>query len=113
MRVDGKDTLVHRWAYERFVGFIPERFDIDHLCRNPSCVNVAHLEPVTHRENSLRGESFMAHYARRTACKYGHEYTPENVMTNPRNGARRCRECNRIKCRAAHQRRLQLKGAAA
>jgi hypothetical protein len=28
---------------------------IDHLCRNRWCVNPAHLEPVTHRENIRRG----------------------------------------------------------
>lgn len=29
--------------------------DIDHLCRNRSCVNPEHLEPVTRGENIRRG----------------------------------------------------------
>ena len=44
----------HRWAYELFVGDIPEGLSIDHLCSNPSCVRPTHLEPVTHAENMRR-----------------------------------------------------------
>lgn len=105
MFVNGKSTLVYRWAYERFVGPIPEQLEPDHLCRNRSCVNVAHLEAVTHRENTLRA-------VRRPACKHGHEYTPENTMSRS-NGSRTCRECDRIRSRAQHQRRRQLKEEAA
>jgi hypothetical protein len=51
---------VHRVAYEQLVGPIPEGLDLDHLCRNRACCNPAHLEPVTRRENLLRGESTLA-----------------------------------------------------
>lgn len=44
----------HRAVYEATVGPIPEGLQLDHLCMNPPCVNVDHLEPVTPRENSLR-----------------------------------------------------------
>jgi len=49
--------LAHRVYYERAFGAIPPGLIIDHLCRNKSCVNPKHLEPVTYRANKLRGIS--------------------------------------------------------
>ena len=46
---------VHRIVYEQLVGPIPDGLVIDHLCRNRSCCNPAHLEPVTMAENVRRG----------------------------------------------------------
>jgi HNH endonuclease len=45
-----------RWGYEHFAGPLPGRQMPDHLCRFRACVNWAHLEPVTNRENCLRGQ---------------------------------------------------------
>lgn len=50
-----KSVLAHRLVYEVLVGPIPYDKEIDHLCRNRSCVNPAHMEVVTHRENARRG----------------------------------------------------------
>lgn len=46
----------HRVAYELVIGPIPDGLDLDHLCRTPRCVNPDHLEPVTRRENTARGD---------------------------------------------------------
>lgn len=45
----------HRWAYENTVGPVPKGLVLDHLCCVRRCVNPDHLEPVTYRENFLRG----------------------------------------------------------
>lgn len=92
----GRLVPAHRFAYELLVGPIPEGLFLDHLCRNPPCVNPAHLEPVTHAENVRRGVSPAAMRARQTHCKRGHEFTPENTIAVKRNGKRKCRQCRDI-----------------
>jgi hypothetical protein len=85
----------HRVAYELLVGPVPAGLQLDHLCRVRRCVNPAHLEPVTNRENQLRGAGFPARNAAKTHCAHGHEYTPENTYLHPSTGHRRCRACAR------------------
>lgn len=92
----GRMKLVHRVVYELMIGPIPDGLVLDHLCRNRVCVNPAHLEPVTNRENTLRGESPGAKSVRSNHCYRGHEYTAENTYIEP-SGQRRCRECMRLK----------------
>lgn len=85
-------VYAHRFAYELFVGPIPDGLEPDHLCRNPPCVNPSHLEPVTHAENIRRG------LAVRVACPHGHPYDEENTYRTPA-GHRRCRTCERGRAR--------------
>ena len=97
----GPDVLLaHRVSYELHVGPIPDGLTIDHLCRVPACVNPAHLEAVTFRENVLRGVSPPAQGARRTECPAGHPYTPDNLKTYKGCRGRMCLTCAR-----EHQRR--------
>lgn len=93
-------TLAHRFSYEVINGSIPEHLTLDHLCRNPPCVNPDHLEPVSHRTNVLRGTSPSAINARKTHCVHGHEFTSENTYTSEGKSGqleRACRICRRIK----------------
>jgi hypothetical protein len=87
---------VHRASYEAFVGPIPDGYVIDHKCRVRCCVNPDHLEPVTPRENVLRGESGAAEFARRTHCKRGHQLVVFVAEQDPSFRIRICMECQRI-----------------
>lgn len=52
MRVNGIMMRVHRYAWQRAHGEIPDDKVVDHICHNPSCVNVEHLRLATYSENS-------------------------------------------------------------
>jgi hypothetical protein len=83
-------VYAHRFAYETFVGPIPDTYVIDHLCENPGCCNPGHLEAVPHQVNIKRGRS-----GTKTACKYGHDWAdPRNVYYR-RDGRRWCAACQR------------------
>jgi hypothetical protein len=86
-----KTMLAHRWAYERRYG--PVVLGLDHLCRVRHCVNPDHLEPVTAKINTRRGNTGLNHRSK-THCVRGHEFNSENTTIRS-NGARRCRLCQR------------------
>ena len=100
----GGRSLAHRIAYEELVGPIPEGMVLDHVCRTRSCVNPAHLEPVTQSENLLRGNTANARKSAQLSCIHGHEFTDENTYIKP-NGTRACRECDRTRSREYQRRR--------
>lgn len=102
---DGKRVGTHRYAYDLLVGPIPDGLVIDHLCRNPWCVNPDHLEPVTQRINVLRGTAPAAANARSTHCSNGHEFSATNTYMNGNH--RQCRICTYNSHRRAIDRRRQ------
>jgi len=91
-----KTVSAHRLSYHLAKGAIPEGLTLDHLCRNHSCVNPEHLEPVTNKENILRGSGACAINNRKTHCKRGHEFREGNIIHSKGKGHRRCRTCQRI-----------------
>lgn len=91
--IRGRKVLAHRFAYEALIGPIADGLYLDHLCRNRLCVNPDHLEPVTNRENLLRGFGFSAQNARKTECDHGHRLAGDNLKIDSE-GYRRCRACS-------------------
>lgn len=48
----GRSGLVHRWVYEQAYGPIPDGMEVDHVCHNRACVELAHLRLATRAENT-------------------------------------------------------------
>ena len=90
----------HRVAYELVKGRIPQGLTIDHLCRNPPCVNPDHLEAVTMRENQLRGNGMGRINSEKTRCPRGHPLVASNLDAYKlRLGFRVCLQCRKeLKC---------------
>lgn len=78
----------HRASYMLLVGPIPDGKYLDHLCRNTSCVNPDHLEPVTHQENLSRAAG------RWDSCDELHPDDPTRI--GHKRGRPHCLECSRI-----------------
>lgn len=98
-----KPITAHRLAYIYTYGEIPHGLVLDHLCRVRLCANPEHLEPVTNRENILRG------FRDRGVCRNGHTRTPETTLTwrdkktigGFTNHCKTCRQLNQAKFKKA------------
>lgn len=101
--IGNRDQRAHRVTYQILVG--DPGVMLDHLCRNPSCVNPAHLEPVTNRVNQARGQGFVAANLAKTSCDNGHPYDAANTYFRAGSGRRDCRACGRERQRRCQQRR--------
>lgn len=105
----GRLTRASRYIYSALIGPIPVGLTLDHLCRNRTCVNPYHLEPVTMRENILRGIGLTAQNAQKTACIRGHPFDLFNTRIRS-DGTRQCRRCDAIESRLKRQRRRNRGG---
>jgi len=94
INIGGRVLNAHTMVYEMLVGPVPPGKELDHLCRVKLCVNPDHLEPVTHRENCLRGVGPSAKAAKATRCRKGHPYDEQNTYWRPDGKGRGCRTCN-------------------
>ena len=103
----------HRYAYRTFLCPIPDRMELDHLCRVRDCVNPAHLEPVTHAVNVQRGQAGYPYRdvpspsgakanADKDHCPKGHPYAQKS------SGRRCCVTCRRDWQRADYWRRREV-----
>lgn len=99
LREVGNNVGAHRVAYELTYGPIPDGLVIDHLCRVRHCVNPAHMEPVSMRENVLRGVGKTANSARQAHCIHGHEFDTANTWVSKDGRHRHCKQCLRERAR--------------
>lgn len=88
---DGMSRGAHRVAYILWRGPIPDGLVIDHLCRNPRCFNPDHLEAVSQRENTMRGDTPARKNAAKEVCIRGHNNW--RVVLNRGTLVRSCRTC--------------------
>jgi hypothetical protein len=100
------NTKAHRISYTLIVGDIPKGLVLDHLCRNPPCVNPQHLEAVTHRENCRRGiQGRKLEY-----CLKGlHKLTQSNTYKWTDKGGRDHRKCKSCQYTRVKLEKLRLK----
>lgn len=105
-----RQVRVHRASHELWKGPIPEGTEPDHLCRVRSCFNPDHLECVTSRENTLRGEGPSARAARATHCPSGHLYGEANTYRSRIGDKRVCRICRAAQNRAYRSRKGAIHG---
>lgn len=90
-----KTDYSHRVSYQIFKGKIPENKELDHLCRNRSCINPKHLEPVIRSENALRGlgpKKLGLLNSSKKKCQNGHFFNKKNTYYR-KSGGRACRPC--------------------
>lgn len=80
----------HRAVWKIMIGPIPEGHHLHHICRNPGCVNPAHLAVVSPEEHSRLPRR------RRRCCPNGHPYTPTTTGMHP-GGSRRCLICDPLR----------------
>jgi len=81
----GRGVLAHRYSYETHIG--PIAGVINHRCETKACVNPAHLEDVTQRQN--------VRFSLSPLCRRGHVLDGDSYVS--KDGKRACRACRRIR----------------
>lgn len=108
-RFKGKNHAAHRVSRSLLIAEVEAELDLDHLCRTRSCINPDHLEPVSRRENVLRGLRGRLREVTEY-CSKGHAYDVDNLKIEKRSDGRTVRRCKKCRRVADAKRRLLNKG---
>jgi hypothetical protein len=104
----GKTVTAHTIVLEAFSGPRPKGYQASHLNGDRADNHAENLVWETATENNRRkalhgtqpaGDTHPC--SRKTHCKHGHEFTPENTYRSRRQ--RHCRTCTRLRMRAVRQ----------
>jgi hypothetical protein len=90
----GRTQRAHAVAWTWAHGAPPAGMVIYHLCHNPACVRLSHMQLVTPAEHALLHA--------KSVCRNGHVRSDENIYTYLHKDGFRRRAC--IPCRQAHDR---------
>ncbi len=85
----GNTVLVHKLAYELYIGEVPKDWDLHHLCANKLCCNPAHIELLSPQEHFLRGNHPYAIAHRNGTCVKGH------ILVTMKGGRTYCPICSK------------------
>lgn len=96
---DWPPELVYRKVWRLLRGPLDSSVQLHHTCRNPWCVNPAHLLPISVSDHA------KLHAIRPTHCPHGHEYTAANSHFSKK-GHRRCRECIALEHRKRYAKKV-------
>ena len=93
----GESLYAHRVSVQLAGRVVPVGTELDHLCRNRSCVNPEHLEAVAHRQNFLRGSRLTARLHEAGVCANGHEAATNAYFRPGTTKVVYCKACRRNK----------------
>lgn len=97
VELPGGYAYVHRLVLETFLGSAPDGMEACHNNGDPTDNRLANLRWADHTSNVMDSIDHGTHsQARKTRCKHGHEFTPENTY-HRRGGGRMCKTCVRMR----------------
>ena len=97
----GEYFFVHRLVLEAFVGEAPPGTHGCHWNDDPEDNRLENLRWGTSSDNALdRVRNGRHNNARKTHCKWGHEFTAENTWPQSTGKGRKCRTCENARRRA-------------